>query len=121
MKNSKWHNIIRKRLMSYRKECLKCLYTEKGYEWGCLDLENKQKTVTLLNKILKRIPEEAWPSKTEFGDEYIIASNNWRIKLMWEDYRRHADLKFRNDDHTAWVVEHSRDKGRFVDYDIGGS
>ena len=116
MKN-KYHDIIRKRLRLYRKECLDCLYPEKSYQWG-----NEKLTLVLLNKILKDVPIEAWPKNEE--DNYVqykIASNNWTIKLTYEDGRRTADLKFRNDDHTAWVIEHSRKPGLFVDFDIGGS
>jgi len=122
MKN-KWHEIIRKRLISHRKECLKCLYPKDGYgyEWGCPDPKNTQKTVDLLNKILKGVPAKAWPKKKEDGEEYKIASNNWTIRLMYEDKCRHADLIFANDDHTAWVKEHSKDKGRFINWDIGSS
>lgn len=82
MKN-KWHNLIRERLIAHRKECLKCLYPDKGYEWGCTYPKNRQKTVTLLNKILKGIPAEAWPKKKDNGEERKIASNNWTIRLMY--------------------------------------
>lgn len=121
MKNTKWTNLIRERLIANRKECLKCLCPDEGYEWGCADPKSRQKTVDLLNKILKGIPVEAWPKKNEDGEERKIASNNWTIRLMYEDKCRHADLRFANDDHTAWVKEHSQDKGRFVNWDIGGS
>jgi hypothetical protein len=122
MKNSKWQEIIRKRLVAYRKECLKCLNPDNDYSWGT-DKANVQKTVDLMNNLLKGIPVQAWPALNgDDSSEYKIASNNWRMKLMWGDDKcRHADLKFSNDDHTAWVKEHSTDKGRFVNYDIGGS
>jgi hypothetical protein len=121
MKNSKWHDIIRKRLVAHRKECLKCLNPDNDYSWGT-NKENVQKAVDLMNKLLKGIPAQAWPNDKEC--RYDIASNNWRMRLMWSPdkrHRRHADLKFRNDDHTAWVQEHYEDKGRFINYDIGGS
>ena len=123
MKNTKWTNLIRKRLIAYRKECLKCLYPKDGYgyEWGCPDPKNTGKTVDLVNKILKGIPTVAWPSKEDDGGERKIASNNWTIRLMYEDKCRHADLRYAKDDHTAWVKENRLKKGTFINFDIGGS
>lgn len=123
MKNQ-WHNIIRLRLAKYRKECLYCLYPENDYTWGTT-YDNLNKTLSLCNKILKDIPFEAWPKKetTTYVIDYVIASNNWSVKLSWDwdSKRRLADLRYKKDDHTAWVIEHSKKRGRFINYDIGGS
>ena len=117
MKN-KWHEIIRERLKKNRKECLACLYPEDDYEWN-----DVKRTLKLLNNILKDIPENAWPKDNNDGtlNEYKVASNNWSIRLGFEDGRKVADLRFRNNDHTAWVIEHRTKKGQFIDFDIGGS
>jgi len=117
---NEYHTIIRNRLKAYRKECLNCLYPENGYAWG--GRQDIKRTVQLLNNILKDIPIEAWPvNREEMEDSVIIASNNWRIDLMWIEKRRSANLIFKKDDHTAWVIEHSKKKGTYVDFDIGGS
>jgi len=45
----------------------------------------------------------------------------WSMRLRWlyeEGAKRTADLKYKNDNHTAWCIEK---KGKFVNYDIGGS
>jgi len=121
MKSNQWHNTIRKRLVQYRKECLACLYPDGDYSWGT-SRKNIANTLKLVNKIVKGIPIEAWPINAEASDR-VIASNNWSIKLGWEGSRRTADLSYRKDDHTAWVIEHSKKPGSgvFVDFDIGGS
>jgi len=122
MKANKLHGVIRKRLVENRKECLKCLYPEDGYQWGCEGKGGIKKTLQLINKLLHNVPEVAWPVDKE--SEYKVASGNWTIRLAWADERkscRTADLIYRNDDHTAWVVEHSKKPGVFVNYDIGGS
>ena len=127
MKDRKyWHDKIRKRLADNKQECLACL-NGGPWEWGTGSRQGVARTLALLNTILKGIPEEAWPKK-DYNHEYdetIIAHNNWKIKLLYEwnargHARRMADLKFRNDDHTAWVIERKED-GVFVDFDIGGS
>jgi hypothetical protein len=118
MKN-KLHDIIRERLKTYRKECLKCLYPEKGYEWGCLSKKYRDKTLVLVNKIMKNITVEAWSRDRE--TRTAVASGNWTVYLGWERNRRTADLKCRNDDHTAWCVENRANSGIYIDFDIGGS
>ena len=118
MKN-KWHDIIRKRLVENRKECRDCISPENDFTWGTTR-KNKKRTVALLNTLLKNIPKDAWPKNDYDYDsfEYRIASNNWLLRLFQIEGHRHADLIYKNDDHTAWVRE--RD-GKFVDFDIGGS
>ena len=73
-----------------------------------------------MNAILANISKGAWPKDKEEG-MVKIAHNNWTLKLNYQDGRRSADLKHRNNDHTAWVIEHSKKKGVFVNFDIGGS
>jgi hypothetical protein len=123
MKN-KWHDVIRKRLVQYRKECLICLYPKDDYEWGCGNRKNIAKTLSLVNKIVKGIPVEAWPilaDNEENEKTYFIASGNWSVRLRWIEKRRTADLKFNKNDHTAWLIEKKNQPGVFVNYDIGGS
>lgn len=119
MKN-KYHDIIRKRLTEHRTECINCL---RGgmYAW-----DDTESTVKLLNKILKDIPAEAWPDPANedlYYKGYRVASGNWSITLMYtdDDSVRHADLRYANDDHTAWVKENKRKRGTYIDSDIGGS
>lgn len=124
MKN-KWHDIIRKRLAEYKGECLACLYPKPfDYSWGS-SKKTVAKTIRLVNKIVKDIPIEAWPNEEYYeGHPRSIAYNNWSIHLGWEDGRkprRTADLRYRNDDHTAWLIENSRKPGVFINFDIGGS
>jgi hypothetical protein len=120
MKN-KWHDIIKNRLVENRKECLNCLYPENDYTWGTTR-KNLKRTINLLNTLLKDIPVDAWPNLFRLTNaslgEYKIASNNWKIILGWKGNRRTADLVFKRDDHTAWVIERN---GKFVNFDIGGS
>jgi hypothetical protein len=124
-----WHGVIRNRLKQYRKECLNCLYGEDRtlyYTWN-----NVNRTVALMNNILEDVPEVAWPKCKKDDNSWWypvvkVASNNWCMELLWEEDKydvvcRHANLKFKNDDHTAWVIEHPKKKGTFIDYDIGGS
>lgn len=120
MKN-KWHDIIRKRLAKYSKECLSCLYPPTGYEWGCQSRKYKRNTLALVNKIVKGIPVSAWPVMNDGYESYKIVHGNWNVCLGWDcdgNKLRTIDLKYRRDDHTAWCIE---GKGKFVDYDIGGS
>jgi len=120
MKN-KYRDIIRERLKTYRKDCLCALRGSDGYAWT-----DTKETLELLNKLLKNIPIEAWPKNKdpESTPRITIRNNNWSIYLHW-DYkkgeRRLADLKYKNDDHTAWVIEHPKKNGVFIDFDIGGS
>ena len=116
---NKWHNIIRKRLKENRKECLSCLYPPSCYEWG-IHSKYKKNTLALVNKIVRGVPVEAWPgNKNDMCRK--IASGRWAIDLEWVDKRRTANLRHKNNDHTAWCIEHSKKHGIFVDLDIGGS
>jgi hypothetical protein len=102
---------IRDRLGKYRKECLDCIYgsNTKWYDpWP-----NAKKTVALINKILRHIPIMVWPVK--------IRSGPWLIVLDYIKKRRTADLRYDRDDHTAWVIESTKQAGKFINYDIGGS
>jgi len=120
MKN-KWHDTIRKRLQTYRKECLSCLYPGGDYAWGTLR-KNISNTLNLVNKIVKGIPVQAWPDKDSYeGYPARIAFGGWTMKLGWKDGQRTADLRYRNDNHTAWCIENSRKPGVFINFDIGGS
>jgi hypothetical protein len=127
MKDKFWRDRIRKRLALHKQECLNCLNPEP-YHWGCGSRRAVARTLALLNTILKGIPEEAWPRKDPNNEyvETVIAHNNWRIKLLWEydsrgRGRRMADLKYRHNDHTAWVIERKQKDGVFINFDIGGS
>lgn len=124
MKNRKyWHDLIRTRLILRRDECLVCLRPENDWTWGTTR-KNLKRTLELLNCLLKDVPIEAWPRKIdgECDGEYRIAHNNWVLRLFYgDDGRREADLVFKKDDHTAWVKESSKEKGKFIDCDIGGS
>jgi hypothetical protein len=118
MKN-KLHNKIRGRLREYRKECLECLRPKDDFVWG-FEPKNVQNTINLVNKIMRDISVDAWP-KTK-NKSYVIADNRWRVKLGWlNNKHRLVDLKYRNDDHTAWLVEDSKKAGTYIDFDIGGS
>lgn len=120
MKN-KWHDEIRKRLKKYHKECLACLYPDDDYEWGCNKKSHIQNTLNMVNKIMRGIPVEAWPKLNDDMIRTTVADGNWSIKLGWEGKRKTADLKFRNNNHTAWVIESPKKDGTYIDFDIGGS
>lgn len=117
-----WHNIIRERLKENKSKCLACLRPDDDWEWGTTKI-NLVKTLNLLNTILKNVPVEAWPKGdgVPYDNSYRINHNNWTLSLFNYEGRRNADLKFYNDDHTAWVQEHSKKKGVFINCDIGGS
>jgi hypothetical protein len=118
MKNKYWHDVIRSRLRKYRKDCLKCLYPHEDYQWG-MTRDNLRQTLTLVNKLARNIPSFVWPVDTE--SRVKIADGRWTITLSWDETKRRLfDLKFRNDDHTARVVEKNK-SGKYVNYDIGGS
>lgn len=120
MKN-KWHDEIRKRLRKYRKECLECLYPDEDYEWGG-SRKNIHNTINLVNKIMKGIPVEAWPKPNDDMTRTTVADGNWSIRLGWSDgKRRTADLKHKNNDHTAWLIESPKKDGTYINLDIGGS
>jgi len=110
---NKYRDIIRDRLKKYRKECLECL--------GDYGFDDVKQTLNLMNNILSGIPTDAWPENKEC--EIRIRSNNWGIRLFYDSCNntRQADLYCSFNDHTAWVQEHSKNKGRFIDFDIGGS
>lgn len=118
-------------LKKYGKEAYSCLYPKvdgviNDYAWGT-NRQNSKKTIEFMRKLLAEIPNENWGSKDDaddcgdsYDDDYIhIVSGNWRLKLFWNDGERHADLKYKHDDHTAWVRQ-SRN-GKWVNFDIGGS
>lgn len=99
-----------------------CLYPENDYSWGTKP-KNLKATLTLMNDICSQIPNGAWP--VDFGPKRIIVSEgSWRILLEWDEIKdgtitRLADLKYRYDDHTAWVYQDKN--GKWKDFDIGGS
>ena len=124
MKN-KWHDLIRKRLSHYREECILCLYPDGDYAWGTTK-KNINRTLTLVNKIVEVIPVEAWKTPTEDDENpsVVVANGNWGVHLGWDfdgNKCRTVDLRFRNDDHTAWCIERKKGSGKFGNYDIGGS
>lgn len=119
MKN-KYHAVIRERLKQYRNEAKECIWSG-NYAWHPYN-----RAVELLNKILKGIPADAWPKhiNSENYPQHVIRNGSWKIRLFWgydNDGKRHADLVYDHDDHTAWVREHRTKKGTFVNHDIGGS
>jgi len=118
MKNKYWHDILRSRLRKYRNECLNCLYPHDDFQWGTIET-NLQKTLALVNKLAHGVPPSVWPSDTE--NDVKVAYGRWTITLSWNDNKRRLfDLRYRNDDHTAWVVEKGK-TGTYVNFDIGGS
>jgi hypothetical protein len=117
------HDKIRERLKKYRTECLLCLNPTDDYTWGCTR-KNVQKTLALVNKIMKNIPATAWPTIDDDWLNYTtIVSGNWKIVLSWswKTHRRLVDLSHKNNDHTAWVIEHKEKHGEYINFDIGGS
>ena len=115
-----WRQVLKDRMKANRAECLECLHGN-GYAW-----DDEKRTLKLMNILLKDLPENLWPENgPDDGswdwEQTLIRSGNWSMVLSWQEGRRSADLRFDNDDHTAWVVEHSRKKGVWVNFDIGGS
>jgi hypothetical protein len=94
--------------------------SEMGNCMGDFGWDGKRKeTVVLLNKLLENIPVDFWPK--DFDSHKGIRYNSWTLDLMWVDGKRSADLRHKNNNHTAWVIEHRTRKGYFKDFDIGGS
>jgi len=117
--NMTWQQKVRQTLKKYEKEAFACLYPEDGdYAWGARK-KNLDRTLKLMNNILKQVPKAAWGKDED--DDVHITEGNWQLSLRITHKRHSADLKFKNDDHTAWVIEHSKKKGHFVNFDIGGS
>lgn len=108
MDNTDFGNIFDK----YSNEAKSCLYPENNWTWG-----DKRKTLKLMNGILAEIPKEEFPLYA--GAKKILKYGRWRLDLFLVDGKRSANLIYSGDDHTAWVVEGA--KGKFVDFDIGGS
>ncbi len=98
-----------------------CLYPENDYAWGTKP-KNLKATLALMNDICEQLPDDAWPN---FGEEKNdVSEGDWRIALAFDDVDdgkvcRFADLKYKRDDHTAWVYEDKN--GKWKDFDIGGS
>lgn len=104
--------VIKSRMKQYVSEMGNCM--------GDFGWEGKRKeTVVLLNKLLENIPVDFWPKDKE--SHKGIRYNNWTMDLLWVEGKRSADLHHKNNDHTAWVIEHRTRKGYFKDFDIGGS
>ena len=106
---------IKQTLRLFKKEAYNCLYAKNGYCWM-----DRKRTLKLMNNILKDIPPGLWLNEDE-DDRIIIKNGNWRLDLKITDGRRAADLSFVHDDHTAWVIEHSKIKNKWINFDIGGS
>lgn len=114
-----WKEKVRQVLKKYKTEAYACLYPEDGWAWGVCNKKYLNRTLKLMNDILKHVPESAWGKDED--DDIHVTEGNWQLSLRIVYKRRSADLKFKNDDHTAWVIEHSKKKGRFINFDIGGS
>lgn len=106
-------NKIKEIIRKHKKEAMACLYPEDDYTWGTKK-KNIEKTILLMNKILSKIPKSAW-----LIERYSFTDGNWTLDLKLTNNKRAADLRFKHDDHTAWVIESKN--GKFVDFDIGGS
>lgn len=100
------------KLKANKKTMMQLLYPKDNYTWG-----ETKKVVDFMNILLSDIPKDIWPENKE--DHLTIKDGNWRLDLMWTDDKRSANLIYLKDDHTAWVIENK--KGKFVDFDIGGS
>lgn len=104
-------------LKKYETHAYNCLYPENDWAWGSSS-KNRKNTVNLMNDILKEVPLMCWPN-FDSESEVKVNRGKWTLYLKWVDGKRSADLKYRYDDHTAWVIQ-KRD-GTFKDFDIGGS
>jgi hypothetical protein len=110
------HNTLKKRLenlLPIKKELNKTAFH---------NIMSEKQWLLLMNKLLKGVGAKNWP--IENGHDYIntINVNGINLDLFKDDNsRRHANLSFSNDDHTAWVIESKKKQGVYVDYDIGGS
>jgi len=118
-----YKKLLQQRLAKESKRALKLLWPVGAFAW-----EDTEAVVQLMNDLLKDIPVEVWPkNKKDMEDSVHLKQGDWYLTLYWneneanEKSRRTADLAHKKDDHTAWVIEHSKDKGRFIDFDIGGS
>jgi hypothetical protein len=109
---------IKEVIDKYKAEAYLCLYPDNDYAWGTG--KNKKKTLELMNKILSEVPQDSWDGSDE-DDSNSVNHGLWRLDFMYTNYTRAANLIYKRNNHTAWVIEKKNGSLKFTDFDIGGS